>query len=156
LVLGSTVLLAVLVLEAKDQVDTYVTVPGATYLVLGYVLASALASLGAAILKPAGRVSQFAALPLVTRVFWAGTLGAYAFGKHAFDTQKIMVLCFLTALPQLAVSAALVAKKVLPPAWPSEADGQRAVGFGFPFLLRQLGTQCFAYVNYATIKHVKG
>ena len=59
LVMGSFALLAGPAHEAKEEIDVDISVPGATTLVLGYALVTALGSVLAALLKPAGRVVQF-------------------------------------------------------------------------------------------------
>jgi O-antigen/teichoic acid export membrane protein len=157
LLLGSLLFVAAPALEARELIDRYVRIDGATVLVLEYAFLAAAGNVVAAHLKPAQRVAQFALLPLVTRIFWASALGAFAFvlGRD-LDARAVMVLCTITAIPQLVVGLGLVARWTVPPARPHAHDSERALRFGLPVLLRQLGTQAFAYVNFVLLYPMLG
>src|SRR5581483_10813065 len=60
LVVGAAALLAAPMWQARDTVDRYVTVPGATWIILGYAVVTGLANVTAAVLKPAGRGARLA------------------------------------------------------------------------------------------------
>jgi O-antigen/teichoic acid export membrane protein len=155
LVLGSMVLLAAPLWRGRELVDRFVNVGGATAVVLAYGLVTALANVTGALLKPAGKVAAFAILPLVTRVAYVGALGYVALRRETVDAFHVMLICLVTAIPQLLTGLAIVARRVLPPRLPHVADAERALHFGLPVLLRQLGAQAFASVNPLVIRELR-
>lgn len=152
LLVGSFLLLSAVAVVAHGAVARYVDVGDATTLVLAWAFVTASALVVGAHLKPAQRLKRFALLPLVTRVFWAGSLGFAVFVEHrTLGTRDVVLVGLAAALPQLAVALALVARSVRPLARPKPGDARRAVGFGLPVCARQLGMQAFAYVNFALV-----
>jgi O-antigen/teichoic acid export membrane protein len=156
LVLGAGALLAAPLWQAREEVDRYVAVHGAAWIILAYALVTALANVTAALLKPAARVGRFALLPLVTRVAYLGALAWLAHGQKLLGAKEVMLLCLATAAPQLLAGIAMVLPFVVPPRPPRRRDAETALGFGLPVLSRLLGAQGFAYVNLAVVKHFQG
>lgn len=157
LLLASTAILAGLAAVFHEAIDAYVRLEGATVFVVAYAFLAAAGLVVGAHLKPAQQVARFALLPLVTRVFWAGSLSVLAFGlardlgTREVQTRDIVLACFLTAVPQLFVALGLVARTVVPLARWTPGDDGRALRFGIPVLARQLGMQALAYVNFVII-----
>lgn len=156
LVLGAAALLAAPLWQAGDLVDRYVTIPGATRFVLLYAVLTATANVAGAVLKPAGRLAQFALLPLITRIFYVGTFAWLAHQKRLLDARDIVLICIATAVPQLVTALLLASRHVLPPARPEADEANTAIRFGLPVLFRMIGTQSFAYVNLVFIRRAQG
>ena len=156
LVLGAAAILATPLWEARDVVDRYVTVPGATKIVLAYALITAVATVSGAILKPAGKVLSFAILPVLSRIFYVGAFGWLALQRRTLDAREMMLICVATAIPQLVAAIFLAARHVLPPARLDAEEANVALRFGLPVLFRMLGGQSFAYVNAIYIKRAEG
>ncbi|MBI3726247.1 hypothetical protein HY251_20165 [bacterium] len=157
LLLASFVLAGALVFARTSSLDLYVNVPGATLLVVAYGFSTAAGNVYTAHLKPAGRVIDFSYVALLGRILWVAALALFAFREWPVDAKTAMVLCLgMTGLPQLALALVLVARLVWPFSLPRRGEASRALQFGVPVLVRQIGVVAFAYLNFAAIKHLLG
>jgi O-antigen/teichoic acid export membrane protein len=132
----------------RDTVLGFIRAP-VLPLVIGYAATTALGQVLAAHLKPGGRVSLFGALPVITRVLYLALLLLWS---KPLDGEDLALVITVTAAPQVLIALAGLGRTLERPRAPRPGDVRRAIGFGLPVMLRNLGVSTLQYLNIIVIR----
>lgn len=154
LVLACALLGAVALVPLRGRLEGWLQAP-LTLHVIAYACASTLAQLGATLLQPAGWVGLRTLVPAASRALYAALLAAIVLRGEPLALEQAALLCVLTALPGIALPAALLARALRPLA-PERRTLRRATAFGWPLLLHDLGVVGVLYVDLVLVRHYLG
>lgn len=138
----------------RAPLDAFVGHPGAWRYVVAFAALSGLANLGYTLLLPAGKVSFRTLIPSLSRAFQAGLLALIVL-RSVISIEQVFHLWTIAALPAVLGALLLVRAQIGRPGVSREYV-VRALDFGWPLLLRNLGIMGLVYVDVIALRVLTG